>query len=54
MTILLKTGILLVAYILGSIPFGFILVKAITGKDIRRVESGRTGGTNTMRATGNY
>ncbi len=52
MTILLKTGILLVAYILGSIPFGFILVKAITGKDIRRVESGRTGGTNTMRATG--
>jgi len=52
MPILLKTGILLVAYILGSIPFGFILVKALTGKDIRRVESGRTGGTNTMRATG--
>ena len=52
MLIALQTGILLVAYILGSIPFGFILVKAITGKDIRNVESGRTGGTNTMRATG--
>lgn len=52
MPILLQTGILLIAYILGSVPFGFILVKAITGKDIRKVESGRTGGTNTMRATG--
>lgn len=52
MPIFLPTGILLVAYILGSIPFGFILVKAITGKDVRNVESGRTGGTNTMRATG--
>lgn len=52
MPILLQTGILLVAYILGSIPFGFILVKTITGKDVRKVESGRTGGTNTMRAAG--
>ncbi len=52
MPILFKTGVLLVAYILGSIPFGFILVKAVTGKDVRMVESGRTGGTNTMRAAG--
>jgi len=52
MPILFQTGILFVAYILGSIPFGFILVKAITGKDVRKVESGRTGGTNTMRAAG--
>jgi len=52
MPILLQTGILLVAYILGSVPFGFILVKAITGEDVRNVASGRTGGTNTMRATG--
>lgn len=49
---LVRMGILLIAYILGSIPFGFILVKASTGEDVRKVESGRTGGTNTMRAAG--
>jgi len=52
MNILAKFGILILAYIIGSIPWGFILVKLITGKDVREVESGRTGGTNTMRATG--
>ncbi len=51
MPILFQTGIFFIAYILGSIPFGFILVKAFTGKDVRNIESGRTGGTNTMRAT---
>ena len=39
------------SYLLGSIPWGYIFVKLTTGKDIRRIESGRTGGTNTMRAT---
>jgi acyl phosphate:glycerol-3-phosphate acyltransferase len=39
-------------YIIGSIPFGFVIVRLFTGKDIRRVESGRTGGTNAMRAAG--
>jgi acyl phosphate:glycerol-3-phosphate acyltransferase len=52
MPILFQSGILLVAYILGSIPWGFILVKIFTGKDVRKVASGRTGGTNTMRAAG--
>jgi len=45
-------GVLLFSYILGSVPFGFYVVRAITGKDIRQVESGRTGGTNAMRAAG--
>lgn len=40
------------AYVLGSIPFGLVVVKLTTGKDIRQVESGRTGGTNAMRAAG--
>lgn len=40
------------AYIIGSIPFGLLIVKRITGQDIRMVESGRTGGTNAMRAAG--
>jgi len=38
--------------ILGSIPFGLLIVKLKTGKDIRNVESGRTGGTNAVRAAG--
>jgi glycerol-3-phosphate acyltransferase PlsY len=45
-------GVLLLAYLIGSIPFGFLIVKRITGQDIRTVQSGRTGGTNAMRAAG--
>jgi acyl phosphate:glycerol-3-phosphate acyltransferase len=44
--------IILVSYLLGSIPFGLLIVKLSTGKDIREVESGRTGATNAMRAAG--
>ncbi len=52
MTFLTDSGILIAAYLIGSIPFGLIIVKLISGKDIRRVASGRTGGTNAMRAAG--
>lgn len=45
-------GLLIVCYLIGSIPFGLIFVKLTTGKDIRDIESGRTGGTNAMRAAG--
>lgn len=44
--------VILLGYLLGSIPFGFILVRLRTGQDIRDVQSGRTGGTNAMRAAG--
>lgn len=40
------------AYLIGSIPSGLLVVKFITGKDVREIESGRTGGTNAMRAAG--
>ena len=50
--VLSSIGVLFLAYLLGSIPFGLIIVKLTTGKDIRSVESGRTGGTNAMRAAG--
>lgn len=43
---------IVLAYVIGSIPFGLLIVKLKTGKDIRTVESGRTGGTNAMRAAG--
>ncbi len=52
MQIAFDIGIILLAYIFGSIPFGLLIVKLKTGKDIREVESGRTGGTNAMRAAG--
>jgi glycerol-3-phosphate acyltransferase PlsY len=52
MLYLFTAGILLAAYLLGSIPFGYLLVKVSTGEDVRKVQSGRTGGTNSMRAAG--
>lgn len=52
MQIVISIGVLLLAYIIGSVPFGWLIVKMKTGQDIRVVESGRTGGTNAMRAAG--
>ena len=52
MQILIAIGIIVIGYIIGSIPFGLLIVKSKTGKDIRTIESGRTGGTNAVRAAG--
>jgi glycerol-3-phosphate acyltransferase PlsY len=52
MQILLALSLLAFAYIIGSVPFGLLIVKLTTGQDVRNVESGRTGGTNVMRAAG--
>ncbi len=52
MQLLIDAGVILLAYILGSIPFGLLIVRLATGKDVRKIASGRTGGTNVMRAAG--
>jgi glycerol-3-phosphate acyltransferase PlsY len=39
-------------YLIGSIPFGWIIVKAVKDVDVREFGSGRTGGTNVFRAAG--
>lgn len=52
METLFVIGSLIGSYIIGAVPFGWVVVKWITGKDIRQVESGRSGGTNAMRAAG--
>ncbi|MBV9744915.1 MAG: glycerol-3-phosphate 1-O-acyltransferase PlsY [Acidobacteriia bacterium] len=43
---------LVLAYVLGSIPFGYLLVKWRTGADIRTAGSRNTGATNVLRTTG--
>jgi glycerol-3-phosphate acyltransferase PlsY len=43
---------LVAAYLIGAIPFGFLLVKWKTGGDIRASGSGNTGATNVLRTTG--
>jgi glycerol-3-phosphate acyltransferase PlsY len=40
------------AYLLGAIPFGYLLVKWKTGADIRAAGSGNIGATNVLRTTG--
>lgn len=52
MPTIIAIGLLVLSYLIGSIPFGLLIVRLTTGKDIRSVESGRTGGTNAMRAAG--
>ena len=52
MQVLIDIAAVIAAYLFGSIPFGLLVVKIISGRDIRKVESGRTGGTNAMRAAG--
>jgi len=43
---------LLIAYLLGSVPFGYLLVKWKTGADVRAAGSGNIGATNVLRTTG--
>lgn len=43
--------LIILGYLLGSIPFGYLLCK-VKGTDIRKVGSGATGGTNVIRALG--
>ncbi|MCM0592539.1 MAG: glycerol-3-phosphate 1-O-acyltransferase PlsY [Gloeotrichia echinulata IR180] len=45
-------AILVVAYLLGSFPTGYIAVKQLKGIDIRQVGSGSTGATNVLRTLG--
>ena len=42
------TGIvaIVVAYLIGSIPFAYIVTRLATGQDIRRLGSGNVGGNN--------
>lgn len=52
MSFVLSVAVIICAYLIGSIPSGLLIVKLTKGVDIRQIESGRTGGTNAMRAGG--
>ncbi len=41
-------------YLIGAIPVGYIVIYAMKGQDIRQTGSGRTGGTNALRAGGRW
>ncbi|MBI2762702.1 MAG: glycerol-3-phosphate 1-O-acyltransferase PlsY [Chloroflexi bacterium] len=49
---LLRVLLLIGAYLAGSIPFSVIVARLTGGPDPRSVGSGRTGGTNALRALG--
>ncbi len=44
--------VVLIAYLLGAIPFGYLLVRWKTGGDVRAAGSGNIGATNVLRTTG--
>ena len=44
--------VLAAAYIIGAIPFGYLLVKMKSGEDVRSMGSGNIGATNVLRTTG--
>lgn len=43
---------LIAAFLIGGIPFGYLLVKWRTGEDVRSKGSGNIGATNVLRTTG--
>lgn len=45
-------GLVVLGYFLGSIPFGYLLVRATGGGDIRKIGSGNIGATNVARTSG--
>lgn len=44
--------IFIIAYLLGSFPTAYLVVKKVTGQDIRKVGTGNVGAMNVSRATG--
>lgn len=44
--------VVIIAYLIGSIPFGYLIVRATGGGDVRETGSGGTGATNVSRRAG--
>ncbi|HEX8025537.1 MAG TPA: glycerol-3-phosphate 1-O-acyltransferase PlsY [Candidatus Limnocylindrales bacterium] len=50
--LILRIALVVIGYLSGSIPFGVLVARASGGPDPRSIGSGRTGGTNALRALG--
>src|SRR3954453_15440986 len=50
--VLVAVVVIIVAYLIGGIPWGVVIAKLTGGPDPRTIGSGRTGGANVMRALG--
>ena len=48
----MRLVIVTLAYLIGSIPFGYLIVKLTSGADVRQTGSGGTGATNVSRRAG--
>ncbi|MFW6305971.1 MAG: glycerol-3-phosphate 1-O-acyltransferase PlsY [Bacillota bacterium] len=44
--------VLLISYLIGAIPFAYLITRLITGKDVRKHGSGNVGATNAARVMG--
>jgi glycerol-3-phosphate acyltransferase PlsY len=51
---MLRAFVVLLAYLLGSIPFGYLIVRLTSGGDVRETGSGGTGATNVTRRAGKW
>ena len=49
-----RAFVILLAYLLGSIPFGYLIVRLTSGGDVRETGSGGTGATNVTRRAGKW
>jgi glycerol-3-phosphate acyltransferase PlsY len=49
---MIEAPIIAGAYLVGAVPFGYLLVRWRTGRDVREMGSGNIGATNVLRTTG--